>query len=299
MHGNRYVHFQSSHPFTLKRAIVRGLWLWAKRLLQKHPRALALELEFLRRTFVHCSNGYPPTVIRRWFRSFEKELQRKPNILTLPVRANRIPVMDISANFMDPTQRASQLDLAPEGGQSQNIGDEEWAPQGTSATPWVPTLCTPYVPGISEWLRTLAAHFGVRSWFTYGGKLAKNFSGYKDKMPASKTRFSVYSLECECGTKYVGESGCNLKVRVEEHKKRSSNSAFRLHMWEAEGDHQFLENATTIIAQERNLRKSRFIESTVIKAKAAHLCNTGPSVFISDVWNPAIAHVAKELSALD
>ncbi len=238
-------------------------------------------------------------MVRRWFRSFEKELQRKPNILSLPVRANRIPVMVISANFMDPTWSTSQPDLAPPGGQSQNTGDEECAPQGTSATPWVPTLCTPYVPGISERLRTLAARFGVRSWFTYGGKLAENFSAYKDKMPASKTRFSVYSLECECGIKYVGESGRNLKVRVEEHKKRGSNSAFSLHMREAEGDHQFLENATSIISQERNLRKRRFIESTVIKAKAARLCNTGPSVFISDVWNPAIARVAKELSALD
>ncbi len=32
-HSNRYVHFSSAHPFSLKRNIVRGLWLHVKRLL--------------------------------------------------------------------------------------------------------------------------------------------------------------------------------------------------------------------------------------------------------------------------
>ncbi len=165
-------------------------------------------------------------------------------------------------------------------------------------------LCCPYVPSLSERLRSSAARFGIRTWFTYGEKLAENFSGgYKDKYHISKACFSVYSLACQCGTRYVGESRRNLKIRVNEHKQRTSKSALSLHVHEdreeQDGDHQIQEDSATVITQERNLRKCRFIESACIKVKAARLCNNGPSVYMSDIWNPTIARLARSLSALD
>ncbi len=46
-------------------------------------------------------------------------------------------------------------------------------PDGTipTQTPWVPTMFGPYVPGLSECLRTVASKYGVCSWFSYRGKL--------------------------------------------------------------------------------------------------------------------------------
>ncbi len=219
----------------------------------------------------------------------------------MPIPGNRAqePFMDISGNHMDPTQENQREQLQAienQQGEDNNVGQR--------AAKWQPTLCCPYMPGLSERLHFSAARFGIRTWFTYGGNLSENFSGvYKDKYHISKAHYSVYSLACQCGTRYIGESGRNLKIHVNEHKQRSSKSALSLHIHEdreeQDGDHQIQEDSATVITQERNLRKRRFIESACIKAKAAQLCNNGPSVYVSDVWNPTLSRLARSLSALD
>ncbi len=292
-HGNRYLHFDLSHPFTLKRHVFRGLWLQAEQLLRNHPRQRAAEIDFLCRVFIRGCNGYPPVVIRRWLCEFGRELQRKPALLNLPIRTNKNrPVnLDISAHLTNATGIDSQ---------SQQLDEmDQEVPQGDQPTPWVPTLICPYIPGVSERLRSLAARFGVRNWLSYSGKLSENFGTYKEQFHSSKSRFAVYALDCSCGAKYVGESGRNLKIRVREHKRPTSKSALSVHIREARDDHTIEENSTTVLTQEKNLCKRRFMESAVIKAKSRRLCNNGPSVYVSDTWNPSIAKLARSLSVLD
>ncbi len=119
----------------------------------------------------------------------------------------------------------------------------------------------------------------------------------------SNSTNTIYSLACQCGVRYVGESGRNLKVRIQEHKQRSSKSALSLHVKEFEddtdGEHAIRKESTVVLAQERNARKRRFIESVCIRAKQPCLCNTGTSVTISDMWKTNVVHVTKCLSSLD
>ncbi len=120
----------------------------------------------------------------------------------------------------------------------------------------------------------------------------------------SKCQNAVYSVSCSCSTRYVGETVRNLKTRTHEHTLKSSKRIISLHVenyknTEQEEEHKVLGETTTVITQEKNPWKWRFIESICIKSKVSHLCNTGTSMSMSDMWNPVLPLVVRSLSALD
>ncbi len=172
----------------------------------------------------------------------------------------------------------------------------------------MPTVFAPYIPSFSERLRSLASRCGIRSWFSFGGKTSDTVSQFKDVLHVSKSRNSIYSVSCSCGTHYVGETARNLKVRIYEHRLKSSKSTLSLHVHAANEllrlqnlpeDHEVEGMSTSVICQERNMRKRKFIESVVIKSKASKLCNVGGSVGVSGVWDPSLPMVAKRLKDMD
>ncbi len=73
-YSGRYLHFRSSHPLKLKRAVVRGLWLRAERLLASFPKQRQSEIAFLKCSFCRQTNGYPRRLINKWFAQFFQEL---------------------------------------------------------------------------------------------------------------------------------------------------------------------------------------------------------------------------------
>ncbi len=79
-------------------------------------------------------------------------------------------------------------------------------------TPWIPTLIGPYIPGISERLRSLSSRCGIHNWLSFGGKLKESLSQSKDKLHSSKSQNAIYSVACRCGTLYIGETGRNLRA---------------------------------------------------------------------------------------
>ncbi|MCP3686471.1 MAG: hypothetical protein GY861_27855, partial [bacterium] len=85
-HSNRYLHFNSAHPFNLKRNIVKALWLQANRLLKNFPRELHRELHYLRFALNHTNNDYLLYVLDRWFRQFSAELKEHPEKLLVQSR---------------------------------------------------------------------------------------------------------------------------------------------------------------------------------------------------------------------
>ncbi len=96
----------------------------------------------------------------------------------------------------------------------------------------------------------------------------------------------------------MGESARNLKVCIHEHQLRSSGSAITLHVNEKNESentdaHGIEPREMLVLMQEKNRRKRQFMESISIKAKAPRLCNTGPSAYISDVWDSALPRIAE------
>ncbi len=287
-HGNRYLHFSSAHPDTLKRNVFRGLRLRANCLLRNHSKQLALEIAYLKRTFTHADNAYPPVVVNRWLRQFQRQLSENPSLLNLPTAKKRHQKQNSNLGIGSDQLGSDQPEKVDQ------VNGEELPVR----TPWVPTIFSPYIPGLSEIMRSLASRYGVRSWFSFAGKLSGKLCNFKDYLHQSKSQFSVYSVRCNCGVRYVGETARNLKVRVREHQARSSGSAITVHVNdenEAENTerHGVDPRETLVLTQERNRRKRRFMESIVIKAKRTRLCNTGPSAYVSDVWDSALPRVAE------
>ncbi len=56
------------------------------------------------------------------------------------------------------------LDLSRQGDESSAGNSQQTNEQARTRTPWTPTLISPFFPGASEHLRTLAARFGVHNW---------------------------------------------------------------------------------------------------------------------------------------
>ncbi len=141
-HSDRYIHFKSSHPFSIKKNVFRGLLLRAHRILRNHPESLRVEVAHLIRAFTSPFNAYPEVVIRRWHRAFVRDLENKPTMLNLPALTTA-SMLGNTGDREDPTDSQETATQAP----ATQASDRAPA---TVRTPWVPTLFGPYVPTVSE-----------------------------------------------------------------------------------------------------------------------------------------------------
>ena len=81
------------------------------------------------------------------------------------------------------------------------------------------TLVLPYVRGLSEAINRTCKTLGVETAFTSKPTLRSLLTQVKSKIPIENKVGVIYEIPCECGAVYVGETGRNLKTRVEEHQK--------------------------------------------------------------------------------
>ncbi len=303
-HSDWYLHYKSAHPVPLKRNVLRGLWLRAKRLLSEYPDQLQAELRHLRASFSLAKNGYPKPVIDRWFIEFQRDLIRKPELLAMKTRL-------LPENIFD--QRGRQIFLLPTAAQrypsaadpteedvqivpDQHL-DEDPEIEQLGNLPRRPILVSPYFPGVSEKLKRISGKFDLPCWHTYPGKISDRFTVYRGRLHPSKIQNSVYCTTCTCGLQYVGESNRNLKVRLAEHFSKSSNSALSHHLQSSR--HKPEMKDTNILAQERNTFKRKILESLCIHNKSARMCNSGPSTELSSIWKSCAPVLKKELAYSD
>ncbi len=170
--------------------------------------------------------------------------------------------------------------------------------------PKVPIMVIPFVQGIAEKLKNIAARHGVKTWYTYPGRALDKFTQHRGRTHISKSRFAVYSIKCSCGMEYIGESERNLKIRLSEHLRNSSTSAFSYHLLNADQpnpdrDHRAQMNQALVLTREKNVLKRRILETVCIENKRPRLCNTGASVELSPIWNLCKEAIRKQLSCYD
>ncbi len=85
-HSNRYLHFNSAHPLSLKQNVVHGLWLRAQRILKNFPKELKSELQFLQDSLAHDNNAYPRGLLMGWFAKFLRQIRKNPASLKVKSR---------------------------------------------------------------------------------------------------------------------------------------------------------------------------------------------------------------------
>ncbi len=118
--------------------------------------------------------------------SFRRELDRNPSKLDLPVK---IGLSTVSADQSKKKNGTETIIVGDNGtnGNADSVQGSQNQLTLRSTRIWLPTLIMPYVPNLSERLRSLASRYGVRSWFTYGGKIGDSVCQFKDKLHFSKS----------------------------------------------------------------------------------------------------------------
>lgn len=77
----------------------------------------------------------------------------------------------------------------------------------------------PYIKGISEKFRRIGNQYMVKTIFKTRNTLRSSLVKTKPDQDSNLTAQCVHSIPCECGRKYIGETGRPLAVRVREHKQ--------------------------------------------------------------------------------
>jgi hypothetical protein len=80
------------------------------------------------------------------------------------------------------------------------------------------TVIIPYVRGISEKFRRIGNRFNVRTIFKTKHTLRGTLMKTGPVRDAQQTKQCVYSIPCDSGRWYIGETSRPLEVRIKEHK---------------------------------------------------------------------------------
>ena len=160
--------------------------------------------------------------------------------------------------------------------ETPNIKKESTEPKGF--------IKLPYVKGQSEKIRRLANKYQIRSVFTSKQTLRSVLTKTKPE-GLQDTKNCIYSIPCECGKVYIGETKRPLNTRLEEHKKNcrlgeTTKSGVANHVWDEQ--HTILWNETKIIGKEEHWQKRKFKEAVAMELKQNIFSQ--PSVTISQVW---------------
>uniref|UniRef100_A0A5S6Q3F3 Reverse transcriptase domain-containing protein n=1 Tax=Trichuris muris TaxID=70415 RepID=A0A5S6Q3F3_TRIMR len=84
--------------------------------------------------------------------------------------------------------------------------------------PGMKTICIPYYPGLGEGIRKIARTIGYKVAFTSQPNLLSILRSDKVKIQPDRLPGVVYSINCSCGKRYIGETGHTLLHRLNEHK---------------------------------------------------------------------------------
>jgi hypothetical protein len=85
----------------------------------------------------------------------------------------------------------------------------------------------PYIKGISEKFRRIGNQYKVKTIFKTRNSLRSLLTKTKPYQDSNLTAQCVQSIPCECGRKYIGQTGRPLAVRVREHKAKFKVRLFR------------------------------------------------------------------------
>ena len=80
-------------------------------------------------------------------------------------------------------------------------------------------LVLPYIQGLSEKITKTCHRFNVKTAFMSRPTLRNLLCRVKGKPPPEARLGIVYSVPCNCGRIYIGETGRCLSVRIQEHKR--------------------------------------------------------------------------------
>ena len=89
--------------------------------------------------------------------------------------------------------------------------------------------------------------------------IKKRLMKVKGKTPQEDVKGVIYSIPCECGALYIGETGRTLKIRLTEHQRavriRNSNNGIAVHAMETH--HKIKWEEARVILKEPHLTRRK------------------------------------------
>jgi hypothetical protein len=76
----------------------------------------------------------------------------------------------------------------------------------------------PYVKGVSEKFKRIGNRYSIRTIFKTKHTLRSSVMTTRPERDPLQTAQCIYSIPCECGRSYIGETGRRLAVRLREHR---------------------------------------------------------------------------------
>ena len=148
-------------------------------------------------------------------------------------------------------------------------------------------LVLPYVKGLSEKIRLVCRPLNIKTAFRSSSTLRSLLTHVKAPTPPEEQKCVVYRVPCECGSVYVGETGRQMKTRIEEHKravmKADPNNAIAEHVWST--GHKIQWDETTSIDHDGDWFRRRIKEALHIRSSNA--MNSDPSLSLNPCWTAA------------
>jgi hypothetical protein len=121
-----------------------------------------------------------------------------------------------------------------------------------------------------------------------------------------KEKDLIYKIPCECGAKYIGETGRPLDIRVSEHRRNwlkldrkrekegdEAATSSLLASYAVEHNHQINWEEVTILAKESNIRKKKIYEAAVMHVENNVISQ--PSIDLPPLWHSILRKEKREI----
>ena len=146
------------------------------------------------------------------------------------------------------------------------------------------TLVLPYVKGLIVKITSHCRNIGVRTTFISKSTLRNLLTHVKSKIPPENRVGVIYLIPCECGAVYIGETGRNIKFRLQEHTRAVNKGDKTIACHQMTTGHNIIKwEDSRVLEQESNLQR-RQIKETIYIRTTANTMNTDPGLDLNPTW---------------
>ena len=155
-------------------------------------------------------------------------------------------------------------------------------------------LVLPYVKGLSERIGRVCHNLDVNLVSTSTRTLRSQLMHVKNRIAEDQVCGVVYSVDCQCGHTYVGETGRTLNTRLKEHmravQRHDLNNGISVHANSAE--HNIRWKSAQVIHREQHWMKRKLLESLYIRDNQNSTMNLDNGLRSNPPWVTLDTHIS-------
>ncbi|HLX52760.1 MAG TPA: GIY-YIG nuclease family protein, partial [Aquella sp.] len=156
----------------------------------------------------------------------------------------------------------------------------------------------PYIEGTESVVKKVFHKYNINIGFKPGMKLMSQLNAHKTKQSKDKRGGNIYQINCkDCNKYYIGETGRELKSRIQEHNRalNKNNKDYAVVEHKIVNNHAIDINEPIILGNYQNWYKRIWAEAIYIHANNKHLMNKNIGKrTISHIWDIKLKSLVKK-----